>query len=77
MKNPVTNEIIFQGGSKYDRIAAILQPCHGASAFTSTSQYATGTYDLIDVIARCTIPSRKSSEVAAIALGVKRALRTA
>mmetsp|Transcript_23062 Transcript_23062/g.42344 ORF Transcript_23062/g.42344 Transcript_23062/m.42344 type:complete len:439 (+) Transcript_23062:90-1406(+) len=67
------------GGSKHDGIAAILRIRHGASfpSTSLTSQHTKGKgEDLIDVTGRRTVPSRKSSEVAAIALGIKRALRT-
>lgn len=67
----------IQGGSKHDGIAAVLRIRHGASTVLSTSstlQSADGKDDLIDVTFRRTMPSRKSSEVAAIALGIKRAL---
>lgn len=68
----------LQGGSKHDGIASILRIRHGTSLLPeTTSQYTKGgEVDLIDVTARRTVPSRTSSEVAAISLGIKRALRT-
>lgn len=75
--------IILQGGSKHDGIASILRVRHGASSFllpettTSPTQCTEeGKDDLIDVTARRTLPSRKSSEVAAVCLGMKRAMTT-
>jgi len=68
------------GGSKHDGIASILRVRNGISYFanetTSTLQSTTTNenVDLIDVIARRTIPSRTSSEVAAISLGIRRAM---
>jgi len=62
------------GGSKHDGISAILRIRHGANP-TSTQQSTKEKEDFIDVAARRTVPSRKSSEVAAIALGIKRALQ--
>ena len=72
-----------QGGSKHDGIASILRIRHGVSflqhhATTNTTIQFTkegGKEDLIDVIARRTVPSRTSSEIAAISLGMKRAMR--
>eukprot|EP00578_Thalassiosira_sp_NH16_P031884 CAMPEP_0181076026 /NCGR_PEP_ID=MMETSP1071-20121207/195_1 /TAXON_ID=35127 /ORGANISM="Thalassiosira sp., Strain NH16" /LENGTH=364 /DNA_ID=CAMNT_0023157171 /DNA_START=262 /DNA_END=1356 /DNA_ORIENTATION=- len=66
------------GGSKHDGIASILRIRHGASLLqnnTTTSQCASGKDDLMEATARRTVPSRTSSEVAAISLGIKRALR--
>ena len=68
------------GGSKHDGIASILRVRNGLSYLsnetTSTLQSTTTNekVDLIDVIARRTIPSRTSSEVAAISLGIRRAM---
>ena len=74
------------GGSKHDGIASILRLRHGV-ALSSTS-LPTNTdladkqhsheekEDLIDSVSRRTVPSRTSSEVAAIALGVKHAMKT-
>ena len=42
----------------------------------TTAQYAKGNEDLIDITARRTVPSRTSSEVAAISLGIRGALNT-
>ncbi|KAL9191195.1 hypothetical protein ACHAXT_000901 [Thalassiosira profunda] len=58
------------GGTKHDGIASILRMRHAAK------ECSDGDVDLIDVAARRTVPSRTSSEVAAIALGMKRALST-
>lgn len=68
---------MYQGGSKHDGIASILRIRHGASYLPeTTSHYAMGSHDLIDAFARRSIPSRTSSEVAAISFGMKCALRS-
>ena len=68
---------VYQGGSKHDGIASILRVRHGASYLPETTSYYTiGSHDLIDVFARRSIPSRTSSEVAAISFGMKCALRS-
>lgn len=72
------------GGSKHDGIASVLRVRHGvalfhrlcASASLSSSLFYDENDDLIDLVSRRTVPSRTSSEVAAIALGVKRAIKT-
>lgn len=63
------------GGSKHDGIAAVLRLRHGAPVSPQTETSKWGKEDLIDVVARRTVHSRTSSEVAAIALGMKRALQ--
>jgi hypothetical protein len=68
---------VYQGGSKHDGVASILRVRHGASYLPETSShYALGSHDLIDAFARRSIPSRTSSEVAAISFGMKCALRS-
>jgi len=65
------------GGSKHDGIASILRVRNGISYFaneTTSTLQSSENVDLIDVIARRTIPSRTSSEVAAISLGIRRAM---
>ena len=67
------------GGSKHDGMASILRIRNGVSLLNETSSTLQSTttnenIDLIDVIARRTIPSRTSSEVAAISLGIRRAM---
>lgn len=54
------------GGSKHDGIAGVLRLRHGASE---------GRGDLLDATFRRTAPSPTSSEAAALALGMKQALR--
>ncbi|KAL7476860.1 hypothetical protein ACHAW6_002696 [Cyclotella cf. meneghiniana] len=68
------------GGSKHDGLAAILRMRHGVSNSISF-QNTTHTFrdeekiDFIDTVTRRRAPSRKSSgEVAAISLGMKRAM---
>ncbi|KAL7449619.1 hypothetical protein ACHAWC_001667 [Mediolabrus comicus] len=74
------------GGSKHDGIASILRLRHGV-ALSSTiptnidpadkqHHHDEEKEDLIDSVSRRTVPSRTSSEVAAIALGVKHAIKT-
>ncbi|KAL3784721.1 hypothetical protein HJC23_007730 [Cyclotella cryptica] len=69
------------GGSKHDGLAAILRMRHGVSNsrslrnVTYSSKDGEKKIDLMDVISRRRAPSRKSSgEVAAISLGMKRAM---
>jgi hypothetical protein len=75
-----------QGGSKHDGIASVLRARHGNVApldiTTDSAQRPypitarDGTEDTMDVVARRTVPSRSiSSEVAAISLGMRRAMR--
>lgn len=70
-----TTNYYCQGGSKHDGIAAVLRIRHGASLPACGSSQSIKGGDAIDVAVRRTVPSRKSSEVAAIALGMKTALR--
>lgn len=68
------------GGSKHDGIASVLRLRHGSAsvgidAITTIADNTAMKQDLIDTTSRRTVPSRKSSEVAAISLGIKRALR--
>ncbi|KAL3795951.1 hypothetical protein ACHAW5_004231 [Stephanodiscus triporus] len=68
------------GGSKHDGIASVLRVRHGTASFspegtTRRHRRSRGEEDLMDVVARRTVPSRTSSEVAAISLGMKRAMR--
>lgn len=75
------------GGSKHDGIASILRLRHGVvlSSTLPTNinidpadkqhHYDEEKEDLIDSVSRRTAPSRTSSEVAAIALGVKHAIK--
>ena len=65
------------GGSKHDGIASILRVRNGISYLaneTTSALQSNENVDLIDVIAKRTIPSRTSSEVAAISLGIRRAM---
>ena len=74
------------GGSKHDGIASILRLRHGivlSSTLPTNIDPADKQHhhdeekeDLIDSVSRRTVPSRTSSEVAAIALGVKHAIKT-
>ncbi|KAL7543088.1 hypothetical protein ACHAWF_007325 [Thalassiosira exigua] len=65
------------GGTKHDGMASVLRIRHGASLSPETApHHAKGKEDLLDVVTRRTVPSRTSSEVAAISLGMKRALQT-
>lgn len=66
------------GGSKHDGLAAVLRIRHGASNIpqTNTTTCQGGKVDLLDTITRRRTPSRKdSNEVAAISLGMKRAMQ--
>ncbi len=57
-------------------MASILRVRHGASYLPETTLfYNNGSQDLIDAFARRSVPSRTSSEVAAISFGMKCALR--
>ncbi len=68
--------VLNQGGSKHDGMASILRIRHGASYLPETTLYYTnGSQDLIGAFARRSVPSRTSSELAAIAFGMKCALR--
>lgn len=68
--------LCLQGGSKHDGVASILRIRHGASYLPETiPHYTKGSQDFIDAFARRSIPSRTSSEVAAISFGMKCALR--
>ncbi len=75
-----------QGGSKHDGIASVLRARHGnmgpMDTTTESAQQrcpltARGSVeDTMDVVARRTVPSRSiSSEVSAISLGMRRAMR--
>lgn len=75
------------GGSKHDGIASILRLRHGGLSSTLPTNinidpadkqhhHDEEKEDLIDSVSRRTVPSRTSSEVAAIALGVKHAIKT-
>ena len=74
----ILRKLIFctQGGSKHDGMASILRIRHGASYLSEKISYYNnmGSHDLIDVHARRSMPSRTSSEVAAISFGMKCAL---
>jgi hypothetical protein len=66
------------GGSKHDGLASVLRIRNGVSKmpFQNRVSYQDGAVDLIDTIARRRIPSRTdSNEVAAISLGMKRAMQ--
>jgi hypothetical protein len=65
------------GGSKHDGIASILRLRHGVVLSADKQHHHDEEKeDLIDSVSRRTVPSRTSSEVAAIALGVKHAIKT-
>lgn len=75
----ITTDASGRGGrSKHDGLAAVLRIRHGVSKMTNTSEIIRidGKVDLIDTVSRRRAPSRKdSNEVAAISLGMKRAIQ--